>query len=73
MRYTKSSCHICGRQVSRNGLAIWNHGMAHVRRGQARREVTAEGIRFRRIPYWIQMTIDDYLASLVQSEFQPVS
>lgn len=73
MQYATSSCHICGRKVSRNGLAIWNHGMAHVRRGQARREVTAEGIRFRRIPHWIQMSIDEYLASLVPPDPQPVT
>ncbi len=65
MKYAKSRCHICGRPVSRNGLGFWNHCMGHVRRGEAKREVSAHGVRFLPLPRMIQLTLDDALAALL--------
>ncbi len=67
MQYGKSSCNICGRPVSRNGLASWNHGMAHVRRGEAKRVVRTDGVQFLPIPHWIQLTLDDALRALLEA------
>ncbi len=64
MIYAKSNCSICGRSVSRNGLGAWNHGMRHVRRGEAKREQTSAGVRFVPVPHLIQLTLDDALAAL---------
>lgn len=65
MLYTKASCPICARHISKSGVASWNHGMAHVRRGEARREVTTQGVRFIPLPRMIQLTLDDALAALL--------
>ncbi len=66
MRYKTNKCSICGRLISRNGLGFWNHGMAHVRRGEARREVRTDGVRFFPVPHWMQLTLDDALRALAQ-------
>ena len=66
MRYAKSSCHICGRRISRNGLGFWNHCMAHVRRGEAKRQVRSDGVQFLPVPRMIQLTLDDALRAVTQ-------
>ena len=66
MRYAKARCQICGRRVSRNGLGFWNHGMAHVRRGEAEQQIHSDGIEFLPIPRWIQLTLDDALAAIMR-------
>lgn len=65
MKYGKSRCPICGHSVSRNGLGFWNHGMSHVRRGEAKREASSQGVRFLPLPRMIQLTLDDALAALL--------
>lgn len=31
--YSQTRCWLCGKDLSANGLAVYNHNMAHVRRG----------------------------------------
>ncbi len=40
--------------------------MGHVRRGEAKRETSPQGVRFLPLPRIIQLTLDDALAALLQ-------
>jgi hypothetical protein len=39
--------------------------MAHVRRGEARRQICPDGVQFLPIPRFIQLTLDDALAAVL--------
>lgn len=34
--YGKLPCEICGRRIGQGGASKYNHGMAHVRKGEAK-------------------------------------
>ncbi len=40
--------------------------MGHVRRGEAKREQSAQGVRFLPLPRMIQLTLDDALAAVLR-------
>ncbi len=40
--------------------------MGHVRRGEAKRETSSQGVCFLPLPRMIQLTLDDALAALLQ-------
>lgn len=53
--YSQTRCWLCGKDLSASGLAVYNHKMAHVRRGEmtVRRWVDHRGhtrISFERVP-----------------------
>lgn len=49
--YSQTHCWLCGKDMSANGLAVYNHKMAHVRRGEMTVRKWIDGSGYTRITF----------------------